>query len=153
MKEGPTDTDSRQAFNAFCLYALSYAGFLYFWAAMVFNQLPMGAILTLSTAIWLGCGVLAIRTHLWSIDRKAWQTVPVWQWAAARSDALRTSFVLWNICNLLVLGIDAALRKTGTVSAAYPWFMFLTIGMGYGAALWLCGSLATRNADTPEFED
>ncbi len=153
MTEGPTDNDSRQAFNAFCLYALSYAGFLYFWAAMVFGQLPTGAILTLCTAVWLGCGAYAIRTHLWSIDRKAWQSVRLWQWAAERADALRTSFVLWNICNVVVLGIDAALRKTGTVSAAYPWFMFLTIGMGYGAALWLCASMATQSANTPEFEE
>ncbi len=153
MTDYTTEFDSRQAFNAFCLYAVSYAGFLYFWAAMVFGQLPTGLMLMLSLAIWLGCGMLAIRTHLWSINRKAWQSVRLWQWAAARSDALRTSFVLWNICNVVVLGIDAALRKTGTVSAAYPWFMFLTIGMGYGAALWLCASLAIQNDGTQEIEE
>ena len=149
----PSDLDSRQAFNAFCLYSSSYAGFLYFWAAMVFGQLPTGVYLMFSLLVWIGCGMLALRAHLWSIDRKAWSSVWLWQWAAARSDMLRTAFVLWNICNVGALAIDATLRKTGTLSAAYPWFMLLSIGTAYGAALWLCASLATQNSGNRELEE
>ncbi len=153
MHPSDRQLDVKQAFRSFCLYALSFAGFLYFWAASVFGQLPGGTMLWLSFMIWIAAGILALHFHLWSIDRNLWQLIPLWRWIRAHSEALVTAFILWNISNVVVLAIDASLRVQGTSSALYPWFMFLSIGAAYAAALFLCGSLATISLDQLRQED
>ncbi|MEM9576460.1 MAG: hypothetical protein AAF999_05555 [Pseudomonadota bacterium] len=153
MRARDRQSGVKQAFRSFCLYALSFAGFLYFWAASVFGHLPGGLILWLSVMVWIGAGIAALHLHIWSIDSTLWQRIPLWRWVRSRTETLVTAFILWNISNVVVLALDASQRVQGTSGALYPWFMFLSISAAYGTALFLCGSLAILNPDHQRQEE
>ncbi len=134
--------NAKQALLALCLYAVSYGAFLCFWIDVMLSTAAHLAFLVSSASLWLLSGVLAIRTQFFYIDRKAWNRVPLCRWEKRNRDTLATAFFLWNILNIIVLAVDATLRKTGATSAAYPWFMMASISLGYAALAWRCAVLA-----------
>lgn len=142
MPGGRKDNNARQAFVALCLYAVSFIAFLAFWADVMFgSQTDVGVLITIAS-LWLLSGVLAVRTQFFYIEKKAWERVALCRWERRNRETLATGFFLWNILNIVVLAIDATLRKTGANSATYPWFMLATISLGYAALLWRCAALA-----------
>ncbi|MEE4187583.1 MAG: hypothetical protein V2I76_03945 [Roseobacter sp.] len=141
MTKTRTDMNARQALLALGLYVLSFAAFLWFWVDVMFGSLTDGVFLVTAMSLWLLSGVLAIRTQFFYIDRKAWENVALCRWEKRNREALATAFILWNIANVVVLAIDATLRKTGATSAFYPWFMLVSISVGYGWLLWRCAAL------------
>ncbi|MGA9412180.1 MAG: hypothetical protein WBV78_17265 [Roseobacter sp.] len=141
MPERRKDNNARQALLALCLYAVSFMAFLAFWFDVMFRlQTDVGILIAISS-LWLLSGVLAIRTQFFYIDRKAWDRVALCRWEKRNREALATGFFLWNILNIVVLAIDATLRKTGANSAAYPWFMLTSISLGYASLMWRCAAL------------
>jgi len=132
---------------------VSFMAFLGFWIDVMFGTLTDVAFLIAIMSLWLLAGVLAVRTQFFYIERKAWERVALCRWEKRNRDALATGFFLWNILNIVVLAIDATLRKTGANSAAYPWFMLASISLGYTALLWRCAALAfpaLNNRQEPE---
>lgn len=148
------DINARQALLAFGLYAVSFVTFLCFWVDVMFLEGTHAAFLVSMMSLWLLSGALAIRTQYFYIDRKAWDRVPLCRWERRNRDTLVTAFILWNIINVVVLAIDATLRKTGAPGATYPWFMLVSISLGYGMLLWRCAVLSwpaiTAVAETEE---
>lgn len=142
MPQSRKDNDARQALLALSLYGVSFLAFLGFWVDVMFGSKTDIAVLIAIVSLWLLSGVLAVRTQFFYIDRKAWDRVALCRWEKRNRDALATSFFLWNILNIVVLAIDATLRKTGANSATYPWFMLASISLGYATLLWRCAALA-----------
>jgi hypothetical protein len=142
MPERRKDINARQALLALCLYAVSFIAFLVFWIDVMFGSLTDVVFLIAVMSLWLLSGILAIRTQFFYIERKAWDRVALCRWEKHNRDALATGFFLWNILNIVVLAIDATLRKTGANSATYPWFMLASISLGYASLLWRCAALA-----------
>ena len=148
MPEGRRDNNARQALLAFCLYAVSFMAFLVFCIDVMFGSLTDVSVLIAVISLWLLSGVLAVRTQFFYIDRKAWERVALCRWERRNRETLATGFFLWNILNIVVLAIDATLRKTGANSAAYPWFMLASISLGYVTLLWRCAALGFPSLNT-----
>lgn len=134
------DLNSKQAVLALGLYAISIAAFLFFWTKVMFGGLSVGTLLIASVLLWLLTGVLAVRTQFFIISRTAWGL------DEGMRDSLATVFILWNITNIAILALDAAMRKAGSDAIVYPWFMLLSISLGYGALMRRCAALAFPQA-------
>lgn len=135
------DDNARQALLALGLYLVSWAAFLCFWVDVMYSDRTDAAFLAILMSLCLLAGALAIRTQFFYIDRRAWDRVALCMWERRNREAITTAFILWNILNILVLAIDATLRKAGTDGATYPWFMMVSISLGYGSVLWRCAAL------------
>lgn len=147
------DGNARQALLALGLYTLSFVAFLCFWVDVMFSDGTDAAFLATMMSLWLLSGALAIRTQFFYIDRRAWDRVALCRWERRNREALATAFILWNITNIVVLAVDATLRKAGVSAATYPWFMLLSISVGYGALLWRCAALALFLDHTAQKKD
>lgn len=149
-----SEINTKQASIAFCLYAVSFLAFLIFWINTMTGAIAAGSLLFAAISLWLLTGVLAVRTQFFLIDRSAWKNVAAFHWEERNRDRLVTVFILWNIANIVVLALDATLRKTDVSFAVYPWFMLASISCGYVALMRRCAGLAfPMPAPKPEPEE